>query len=73
LPTAKQLLALGHDTPLNTVDVEWSGLNTRMSPQLPPFQCSTKLPALGPSVTLPTAKQLLVLGHDTPTSTLDLE
>ena len=62
LPTAKQLVVLGHDTPHSTSTYEVTGL--RMIDQRVPSQRSTTawLPAR------PTAKQLDVRGHDTPNS-----
>ncbi len=43
LPTAKQLVVLGHDTPFRVAYVNPIGLRLCMISQLPPFQRSTRL------------------------------
>ena len=61
LPTAKQLLVLGHATPSSCAS--FPGLGLVITPQLLPFQCSTRV-FTAPPVEYPlTAKQLVVLGH----------
>src|SRR5437868_310307 len=68
-PTAKQLLVLMHDTPSNSMPVE---LALRTIAQLVPSRRSTSVlisvswaPKMWPK--FPTAKQLVVLVHDTST------
>ena len=41
--------------------------------QLLPFQCSLSATAVPPRNAFPTAKQLLMLGHDTPFNTVETE
>ena len=71
-PTAKQLVVLGHDTPNSPAPIEPLGLGVAMIFQLLPFQCSTRLTTVYKGAALyvePTAKQLVVLGHETPART----
>ena len=70
-PTAKQLVVLRQDTPSRKLlgVPEPLGFGLVMIDQVCPFQCSTNVEkALGawPDWVLPTAKQLVVLGQDTP-------
>jgi len=62
-PTAKQLVGLGHDTPISSSLPPGLGRPVVFDQRLP-FQCSIRLP----SPKKPTAKQLDVVGHDTPNS-----
>jgi hypothetical protein len=68
-PTAKQLVVLGHDTPLSKEAVAPVGLGLVRTDQLVPFHCSTSV-VVAPkwAEDEPTAKQLVALGHDTPFS-----
>jgi hypothetical protein len=67
LPTTKQLVVLGHDTPVRAASI---GLGIVVIFQLDPFQCST---TPRPKSVLPTAKQLVELGHDIPNSSEEVE
>jgi hypothetical protein len=67
LPTTKQLVVLGHDTPNRAASI---GLGIVVIFQLDPFQCST---TPRPKSLTPTAKQFVGLGHDTPTSSGEVE
>ena len=67
-PTAKQLLALGHATPRRLVEELPLGFGLAWMLQLLPFQCSASGLMVNDVEKLPTAKQLFVLGHDTPVS-----
>ena len=64
-PTAKQLVVVGHDKPFKAVEVDPVGLGLATTAQLVPFHCSTNDFSTVPSKEEPTAKQLVVLGHDT--------
>ena len=66
MPTAKQLVALAHDTPDSCVNVAPGGFGLDTRVQLVPFHRSIK--AVGKPAELvksPTAKQLVVVAHDT--------
>ncbi len=63
LPTAKQLVVLGHDTPASSSKPPCLGRPVVVDQRFP-FQCTIRLP----SPRKPTAKQLVVLGQDTPSS-----
>jgi hypothetical protein len=66
-PTAKQLVVSTHDTPPSPALVEPSvGLGLPTIDQLVPFQRSTNVCIAEVVEKKPTAKQLDVLGHDTP-------
>ena len=58
-PTAKQLDALGHETPLSPPPT--SSVGVEPTDHLVPFQCTTS----GPDPELPTAKQLVGVEHAT--------
>src|SRR5437870_2835265 len=73
---AKQLVVLVHDKPVRLLHGEPVGLGLGTIAQLVPFHHSTSVSnsvSRGPSVwpNHPTAKQLVVLVHDTPRRTLD--
>ena len=65
LPTATQLVALGHDTALSVAPV---GFGLETTDQLAPSQRSIATPGYGfpKDPRIPTAKQLVALEHDTP-------
>jgi hypothetical protein len=66
LPTAKQLVALAHDTPDSCVNVAAGGFGLDTRVQLVPFHRSIKAVAKPAAlVKSPTAKQLVVVAHDT--------
>jgi hypothetical protein len=76
LPTAKQLVAVGHatalqlvvvghETPRSVLDEEPLGMGFVITDQFVPFQCSA---ICASSPWLPTAKQLVAVGHDTAAS-----
>jgi hypothetical protein len=65
VPTAKQLVVLGHATPERTPKLV--GFVT--TDHAVPFQCSTNVLFAEFTKEVPTAKQLVVLGHATPLST----
>ena len=70
VPTAKQLVRVGHDTALNSDELRL-GLTT--IDHRVPFQCSTKVRVVvEPVEELPTAKQLVGLTHATPPSVVRL-
>jgi hypothetical protein len=64
---------LGHDTLFRLLPYAFvapATLGLDMMDQLVPFQRSTNVVVVAPSNEWPTAKQLVVLGHDTPFRTL---
>jgi hypothetical protein len=66
-PTATQLVALTHDTPASELAVVPPGFGLARSDQLVPFHRSTSVRTDPDGATyLPTAKQLVVLGHEVP-------
>jgi hypothetical protein len=65
-PTAKQVVAVGHDTPARLVWDAPLGRGTFTIDHVVPFQCSTNLEGTPFVVDEPTAKQLVVVAHDTP-------
>jgi hypothetical protein len=67
-PTASQLVALVHDTPLRTANVPLDGFGLFTNAQPEPFQRSVNVLCTEPSKEFPTAKQLVVVGHETPLS-----
>jgi hypothetical protein len=69
-PTAKQLVALGHDTSVRPVELALSASEFATMLQLVPFQCSISATADDKKSALlePTAKQSVGLAHDTPLS-----
>jgi hypothetical protein len=69
LPTAKQLVVLAHATPYRMTAFVPVGLGLVTIDQLVPFQCSTNVLVPEPLDEKPTAKQLVVLGHETPYKT----
>jgi hypothetical protein len=72
-PTAKQLVVLAHETPFRTLMAMPVGLGLVTMDQVLPFHCSTSVfPSDEESAYLPTAKQLVVVRHDTPFSTLSV-
>jgi hypothetical protein len=68
-PTAKQLVVLGQDSPYRYASPGVPvGLGLVMIDQVCPFQCSANallIPGPYEELSQPTAKQLVVLGHDT--------
>src|SRR5437867_4039007 len=66
LPTAKQVVALVHRTPLSAAEVVPLGFGLATIAQLVPFQRSTKVFVAELVEELPTAKQLVAVIHDTP-------
>ena len=69
-PTAKQLVRVGHDTPLRTAEVAGGVF---MIDQRVPFQCSARVLDELLFSNPPTAKQLLALGHATPARAVFVE
>jgi hypothetical protein len=73
-PAAKQVVAVGHDTPSSSVSIELFGLGTVTSDQLVPSQCSAMglavntVALFGEFDAYPTAKQFVALEQDTPLS-----
>jgi len=65
LPTAKQLVMVGQDTPLRSALAAPDGLVVVTAAQVVPFHCSTNVV---PVALLPTAVQVDVFEHDTATS-----
>jgi hypothetical protein len=63
-PTAKQFVTSVHETPERMLPAAPAGIALALVDQRVPFHCSMKAP-LAP---LPTAKQLVELGHDTLTT-----
>jgi hypothetical protein len=70
-PTARQVFALGHEMSLRAPPAPPDSLGLVNRDQVLPFQCSTKpVRILDAFVKLPTAKQLVVLGHAAPVQAL---
>jgi hypothetical protein len=63
LPTAKQLVALPHDTPYRLTPLTPIGFGLATTDQLEPFHCSINVDPPTTSVP-PTAKQFVALVHD---------
>src|SRR6476660_336405 len=68
-PTAWQLVVVGHDTPFKTAEAAPLGLGTATIDHVVPFQRSIRRRVIPLFSLLPTAKQVVVLGHDTRLST----
>jgi hypothetical protein len=66
VPTAKQFVALEHETAFRIVELAPAGLGLGITDQLPPFHRSIKLFVVVPVEYEPTAKQVLTLAHATP-------
>src|SRR6476646_9984222 len=66
VPTAMQLVALTHETPLRIDEVAPGGFGLGTIDQLPPFHRSIKVLVVVLVEYEPTAKQLMVLAQDTP-------
>ena len=66
LPTAKQLVALVHETPFNALDVVPPGFGLAPIDHVEPFHCSTSVAGPEAVVTLPTATQFVESTHATP-------
>jgi hypothetical protein len=66
VPTAKHRVVVGHDTPARPLLVAPTGLGLATIDQVVPFHCSTKVFVAEPVVNVPTAMQLVGLGHATP-------
>jgi hypothetical protein len=66
VPTARQLVALVHDTPLKELRVAPIGSALATTDQLEPFHSSTNVVTTPLTSRLPTAKQLVAVPHDTP-------
>jgi hypothetical protein len=69
-PTAKQLVALVHDTAVRSLDDAPDGFGLATTVQLVPFQRSTNVRPKPALKKRPTAKQFVVLVQDTATSWL---
>jgi hypothetical protein len=68
-PTALQLVVLEHATSLSEAKVYPLGFGLGTIDQVVPFQCSTNVRDTPPLALLPTALQLVALGHATLAST----
>src|SRR3954447_16228911 len=66
VPTAIHIVALAQETPFRIVEVAPTGFGLGTTDQLVPFQRSIKLFVVVLVEYEPTAKQLVVLAHDTP-------
>ena len=64
-PTAVQSVVVGHDTLLRMFSSAPGSFGLVTIDQLVPFQCSTNVSSKVPFTSSPTAKQLVVLGHET--------
>jgi hypothetical protein len=64
-PTAMQPVVLVHATLVSVANVRLPGFGLTASDHAEPFQRSMSVFGLAPVVTSPTAKQLVVLGHET--------
>ena len=65
LPTAKQLVVVGQETPLSVWVVEPPAAAAGRIVHAAPFQCSMSARILVPALYLPTAKQLVADGQST--------
>jgi hypothetical protein len=65
-PTARQVVVLGQDTPRSRLSDAPLGLGLLVVVQLVPFQRSTNVLIVLVVESLPTARQLVVVGQDTP-------
>ena len=72
-PTAKQLVVVGHDTPFKTVEVDPARLGLATIDHVVLIHCSTNDFWVVPLEEEPTAKQLVVVGHDTPFKTVEAD
>ena len=63
-PTARQLVAVAHETADNSLVVAPGIVGSAATDQVEPFHCSTNFCGVSKSVTEPTAKQLVLAGHE---------